>query len=120
MTKIRLKAPASRGGKLSTQVSVRSKASGNLLHSEKTETPIKPVRAEHVAYLRDVVSVKVSTGYNSCGVEVGVEIPFACNPGDLQSVHKNLDRVAALIEKRLTKKMAELDRILETLGDRRT
>lgn len=119
MTRVVIKGkttPTRHKGRLTSKVSVTSKSTGQSLYLNEEETGFKPVTGTHVAYLRDVVSVKVTTSYNSCGVEIGAEVPFPCKPGDLQSVHKNMDRLSALIEKRLAGKMRELKKVLQTLG----
>jgi hypothetical protein len=103
-------------GRIASKVEVRNKSNRQVVHLSEEETPTGSVRAGHVAYLREVVSVKVTTQYNSCGVEVGAEVPFPCKPGDLQSIHRNMDRLSKLIESRFVDKMKELKKVLSTLG----
>jgi hypothetical protein len=114
MTKIAL--PKKHKASLSSRVEVRNKSSGNVLSVNEEVKPLKPVRAANVMMVRDVVSVKLSLGYNSCGIEVGVEMPFPCEPGDLQAAAKNMNRVSAMIEKKLEQKVQELKATLETLS----
>jgi hypothetical protein len=106
---------AKRKSSLTARTEIRNKKSGQLVDVKEEVIPLKPVRAAHVMHVRDVVSVKLSLGYNSCGIEVGVEMPFACVPGDLQAAAKNMERVAAMIEKKLEQKVRELKETLESL-----
>jgi hypothetical protein len=77
----------------------------------------KTVEAEHIAMIREVGSITLSRGFNSIRVETGVEMPWPCVPGDLSSIKDGLTQCRKLVEAKLEKRSADMDKLLDELKD---
>lgn len=74
-----------------------------------------PVSGKHLGYIRVVVPLKLSFGFNSAGLEIGVEIPFECEPGDVQKARKYIDEAYELVGDVLSSKTPDITQLLDGL-----
>lgn len=106
-------------GALHTRTSIVRKQDKKVLHeddeTEETDEVEIPDGAG-IAVIHYVIPIKLSMGFNSAGVEVGVEMPWPVRPGHLEDLNTGFKRTATWVESRLERKAKEVPGLLRALA----
>lgn len=87
--------------------------------AEVTEKKTRKLReGEYVAVIKVSTGVRIATGYQSAGLEVGVELPWPVHLKDLDEVKKGFEQAYDLIGEEMRTQSANLESVVEELAEK--
>lgn len=106
------------GPKVHTTVVLETKSPKEEVGRESEDKVLEPVEVppgHFVAVVKWSNSFRTSHSFQSFGIDVGVEFPIVCKPGDLDAVRAAFPKVEELVDETMIEKIREAPEIIKRL-----